>query len=276
MAAGGAYRASIEQWRQQREAKLKADDGWLTLAGLFWLKEGENHFGTDPSNDIILPAGTAAPHAGVFDFHHGQTAVRIQEPGAAVLNGRPVSTGLLKPDQPGPPDTLAIGSLTLYVIQRGARYGIRVKDKNSKTRKEFAGLRYFPINESYRIVARFIPYEPPKVLAIPNILGDVEQDRSPGFAAFNLEGRQYRLDAVLDDDGKSLFFIFRDLTSGKETYPAGRFLDAEPPKDGKVVLDFNKAYNPPCAFTPYATCPLPPPQNRLPVRIAAGELNYHR
>ncbi len=272
-AADNPYRASIEKWHQEREAKLRADDGWLALAGLFWLKDGANRFGTDPTNDIVLPAGSAPARVGVFEFHGGRAIVRVASGVTVTLDGKPVTTRELRSDQPGPPDVIAVANLTLYGIQRGTRYGIRLKDKDSRTRKEFAGVRSFPIDEVYRVTARFVPYEPAKMISIPNILGDVEQTPSPGYAVFTLQGRECRLDAVTDEG--NLFFIFRDLTSGKETYPAGRFLDADPPKDGKVTLDFNKAYNPPCAFTPYATCPLPPRQNHLPARIEAGERNYH-
>jgi uncharacterized protein len=166
---------------------------------------------------------------------------------------------------------VTLGSLSLLVIRRGDRYGIRLKDRNSRLRKEFTGLRYFPVNESYRVSARFVADA--RKIPIPNILGQTEDTPSPGYVEFDLEGRKLRLTPV-EESPNELFFIFRDLTSGRETYGSGRFLDAPVPKDGRVELDFNKAYNPPCAFTPYATCPLPPKQNRLPVPIAAGELKY--
>jgi uncharacterized protein (DUF1684 family) len=158
------------------------------------------------------------------------------------------------------------------VIERGNRYGIRLKDKNSELRKAFTGLKYFPPLEEYRVKARFVPYDPPKMIPVPNILGQVDEEPSPGYVVFMLNGRECRLDPVTEGD--SLFFIFKDLTSGKETYPPGRFLNTEMPQNGEVVLDFNQAYNPPCAFTPYATCPLPPEQNKLPIAIEAGELRY--
>src|SRR6516162_5455203 len=160
----------------------------------------------------------------------------------------------------------------MFVIQRANRFGIRLKDKNSATRKAFSGLKYFPVQEQYRVEARFLPYDPPKKIAVPNILGDTEEEPSPGYVEFTLSGQKCRLDPV--SAGDELFFIFRDLTSGKETYPSGRFLYTDMPKNGEVVLDFNKAVNPPCAFTPFATCPLPPKQNHLPIRIEAGELRY--
>ena len=256
------YVASIDQWRAERERLLKADDGWLTVAGLFWLKEGANTCGTDPQSDIVLPAGAGATRLGAFELQHGRTTFRS-------------ATGEVKPmkaDTDGEPDVVTAGDVTMFVIHRGERYGIRLKDRNSRFRKEFTGLRWFPIREQYRVVAKFVPYPEPKMIAVPNILGETEKDPCPGYALFTLDGKEYRLEPVLED--QQYFFIFRDLTAGKATYPAGRFFYADAPKDGKIVLDFNRAYNPPCAFTPFATCPLPPPGNRLAVRIEAGELNY--
>jgi uncharacterized protein len=271
-APDAAYRAEIQQWRRQREAALRADDGWLTVAGLFWLKPGANTAGTDPANDIVLPEGSAPAKAGVFDFHEGVISFQAA-PGVTVSdNGNAITAATLKADSSGSPDILRLNALTMFVIARGNRYGIRLKDKNSAMRKAFTGLKYFPPKEEYRVKARFVPYDLPKMIAVPNILGQVEQEPSPGYVVFRLNGQACRLDPVTEGD--SLFFIFKDLTSGKETYPPGRFLNTEMPKDGEVVLDFNKAYNPPCAFTPYATCPLPPEQNKLPVAIEAGELRY--
>jgi uncharacterized protein (DUF1684 family) len=269
-----AYRAGIETWRAQREARLKSDGGWLQVVGLFWLKPGATSFGTDPGNGIVLPAGSAPPRAGVFDLQGGKTTVRL-EPGVdATVDGKPITVRELRPDVPGPADVVKLGPrLTLHVIERGGRYGIRLKDTQSALLKEFTGLRWFPVREEYRIDARFVPYDPPKKIPVPNILGQVEELPSPGYVAFTVGGREVRLDPVLEEPGaEELFFIFRDQTAGKETYPAGRFLYTPMPRDGVVALDFNKAYSPPCAFTPYATCPLPPKQNRLPVRIDAGEM----
>jgi hypothetical protein len=258
----GGYRGGIERWRHEREAKLKADDGWLTVAGLFWLKDGSNGAGSSASNAIRLPRGPA--HVGDFGFHDGRTLYRPEG------DGKPA---VLKTDtDPAGPDKVVAGEFTMFVIHRGNRFAIRLKDKDSELRRGFTGLHWFPVREEYRIVARFVPYEQVRQIAIPNILGETEKEPSPGYAVFSLHGHEYRLDPVLEEN--RLFFIFRDQTSGKETYGSGRFLYAEMPKEGKVVLDFNKAENPPCAFTPYATCPLPPPQNRLAVRIEAGELNY--
>lgn len=267
-----SYQSSMEAWRSKREAALKADDGWLTVTGLFWLKDGVNRCGADPSGEIALPEGSAPAHVGTFELHNGATTFRAEPGVATVVNGKPAASVRLKSDTDGKPDQVTIGDLTMFVIHRGTRYAIRLRDKNSKLRKEFTALHWYPVREEYRVTAKFVSYDTPHHLTVPNILDETEEQPSPGYAVFNLEGHEYRLHPVLEDN--QLFFIFRDLTSGKETYPSGRFLYADLPKDGKVTLDFNKAYNPPCAFTPYATCPLPPPQNRLQIRIEAGELTY--
>jgi uncharacterized protein (DUF1684 family) len=274
--ADPAYRAGIEQWRQQREARLKAEDGWLAVAGLFWLDEGENRFGSGPDNAIVLPAGAAPTLAGTFELRQGKVGVRV-EPGVTLTAaGQPVTAMALRSDDPGPPDVLRLGRLTLQVIARSGKYGIRMKDPESEARRTFAGLQWFSIRDELRLEARFVPWPAPRTIAIPNVLGQVNDLPSPGYAEFTLAGQRLRLEPVIEEPGaEELFFIFRDQTAGKETYPAGRFLYAPVPKDGKVVLDFNKAYSPPCAFTAFATCPLPPPQNRLPVRIEAGEKNPH-
>jgi uncharacterized protein len=271
LAGDTSYRATIEQWRAQHEIELKANDGWLTVSGLFWLREGINRAGTKANADIVLPRGPA--EVGTFELHDGKTTFRAA-PGVAVkVNGESAGEVMpLKSDADGKPDRIQLDTLTMFVIHRGDHYGIRLKDPESESRKEFKGLHWFPVKESYRVVAKFVAYQTPKMITIPNILGETEQDTSPGYVLFTLDGQSLRLDPVVEDD--QLFFIFHDLTSGKGTYPAGRFLYTDLPKNGEVVMDFNKAQNPPCAFTAYATCPLPPKQNRLPVRVEAGELNY--
>ncbi|HET6372467.1 MAG TPA: DUF1684 domain-containing protein, partial [Candidatus Polarisedimenticolia bacterium] len=250
------YEREIAQWREAREARLKADGGWLTVAGLFWLKEGENKFGTDPAGDIVLPAGSAAASAGVLELRERHTKIRIAPGVVATVDGKPITSLELRADSSGTPDVVTMGALTMHVIERGGRFGIRLKDMNSSLRKEFTGLKWFPVKESYRVVAKFIPRVPAAELQIPNVLGMVEKMPSPGTAVFKIGDQEIRLDPVLEDpNAEELFYIFRDSTSGHGTYPAGRFLYSAMPKDGQVVLDFNKAYNPPCAFTPYATCP---------------------
>ena len=257
LVAAVTYQSQIAEWRRQREASLETDGGWLTVNGLYWLHEGSNPFGSGSGSAIVLPAGPA--HAGVFLLNRGKVT--------AEMNGGS------RPLRADSDDAVSVARLKLFVIQRGDRYGIRLKDPESPMRREFHGLEYFPAREEYRVVAQFVPKA--RKIPIANIIGQTEPEDSPGYVVFHLQGRQFQLTPVYDDPGsKDLFFMFKDGTSGKETYGAGRFLDTDPPKDGRVVLDFNKAYNPPCAFTPYATCPLPPKENRLPVRIEAGEKTY--
>jgi uncharacterized protein (DUF1684 family) len=258
--AASSYQAEIARWHREREAGLKAADGWLTLVGLFWLHEGANPFGKDPSGEIVLPDGPA--RAGIFQLEHGKVTV--------TLDGR---TRELHPDSDSPKDVLKVGRLRLLAIRRGDKLGIRVKDPESPARREFHGIESFPADESYRVTAQWVA-EPHKI-PILNVLGQTEDSDCPGYAVFRLQGREFRLYPIIEGPGaKELFYIFRDETSAKETYGAGRFLYSDMPKNAKVVLDFNTANNPPCAFTPYATCPLPPPENRLPVRIEAGEKRY--
>jgi uncharacterized protein (DUF1684 family) len=272
--ANPAYRASVEKWREDYEASLKAGGGWLSVCGMFWLQEGENRFGSDPLNDIVLPGASISPQAGAFDFRAGKVTVHLLPGVAATLGGKPVVNAELLPDSPQ--GQLVVGDLTLLVHASGGRFAIRVKDPNCRVRREFTSLHWFPIDESYRVIARFVPYDPPMKVEMQNLAGDTVGLTSPGYVTFSLRGMEYRLEAVLDDPHKpNLFLVFRDLTSNAETYPAARFLDTDPPKDGAVVLDFNKAYNPPCAYNPYTTCPLPPAANRLRTRIEAGEKKYN-
>jgi uncharacterized protein (DUF1684 family) len=268
------YRGDVEGWRKGREMALKADGGWLTVAGLFWLKDGANRFGSGPENEIVLP-GSAPKLAGHFVPQGNEVRVRFEPSVEATVQGQPTKDALLHSDTSGTAEVVAFGPLRMHVIERGGRLAIRLKDMNAETRRAFTGLHWFPVDERYRVTARFVHYRERKPLSVPNILGQVEKMPSPGYAVFELGGQEQRLEGVLESpDSTQLFFIFKDATSGKETYPSGRFLYSELPKEGKLVLDFNKAYNPPCAFTAYATCPLPPKENWLAERVEAGELRY--
>jgi uncharacterized protein (DUF1684 family) len=272
--AADAYRKEIEAWRQKRVEGLKREDGWLTLVGLYWLQPGENSLGSDPGSRVVLPAGKSPARAGTLVREGDKVTLRV-EPGVPLTaNGKPVAAPLeLAADATGKPTELQLGSLNFYTIKRGDRIGVRIKDKESPGRTAFKGLDDYPIRPEWRVVARFEPYNPPKQVPITNVLGQVENNPSPGAVVFDWQGKTYRMDALGDlEEGLSL--IFGDATNGKETYGAGRFLDTDPPKDGKVVVDFNTAYNPPCAFTAFATCPLPPPQNKLAIAVTAGEKKY--
>jgi uncharacterized protein (DUF1684 family) len=267
-----AYRREIEAWRQQRQERLKADGGWLTVVGLAWLKPGVNRFGSDPASDVVLPAAVPA-HAGLLRVDGRQVTVEVAAGVAVTLDGQPVTRRPLRSDADGAdPDVLRLASVTMQIIDRGGRLAVRIKDRDSAARRQFRGLRWYPVKPEYRVEARFVAHDKPATIVVPSVVGIAEAMTSPGSALFELAGRPMRLDPVLEPGSPQLFFIFRDATAAKTTYGSGRFLYADPPVNGRVVLDFNKAYSPPCAYTAYATCPLPPPQNRLPVAIEAGEL----
>ncbi|MEO8216785.1 MAG: DUF1684 domain-containing protein [Acidobacteriota bacterium] len=273
--AGISYEKEITSWQQDRVANLRKDGSWLTLVGLYWLHPGANPVGSGRSNTVLLPEGKAPATAGSFLVEGETVRVEARAGSGITSGGKPVTSLELKSDENGDPTELKLGSLTFYLIKRVGKYGIRVKDSETALRVNFQGLDYFPIAPVWRIEARFEPFNPPRKIPIVNVLGMTEDEPSPGQIVFEVDGSEYRLDPILEEGSTDLFVIFRDGTAGKETYGAGRFLYADPPKDGRVILDFNRAYNPPCAFSPFATCPLPPRQNRLPFRIEAGEKVFH-
>ena len=247
------WQQSVQQWRTDYEAGLKAPGGWLTVAGLFWLHEGDNVVGSDPQSDVVLPAG-APKRTGVLTRH-----------GTAVtFDGRS-----LKADSA---DEVKFGDVSMTIIARSDKVGARLRDPHAETVKNFTGCTWFPISESWHVTSKWVPYAQTKKIPIANILGRTEPEDSPGYVEFTLQNKPMRLEPVSEDG--QLFFMFKDATSGKTTYGAGRFLYAAMPKDGVVDLDFNKAKNPPCAFTAFATCPLPPKQNTLAIAVEAGEKKY--
>lgn len=262
-------------WHQGRIERLTSEGGWLSLVGLHWLSEGENAFGSDPELAVPLERSGLPAKAGLLILR-GTTVRLVPQPGLALtINGQPATERDLKSDAEGTPDVLKAGRLTFFIIRRGERLAVRVKDPESEARKAFKGIECYPANGAFRIEAEFLPHPQPKKVSIPTVIGTVEEQLSPGLVRFTLQGKTFTLEPVIEDpEHPELFFVFRDATSGKTTYPAGRFLYAAMPKDGKVILDFNRAYNPPCAFSPYATCPLPPKSNRMDIAIEAGEKTY--
>ena len=269
-----SFQNETEKWRQEHEAALKAEDGWLSVSGLFWLKEGMTTIGSDKTLvDIALPADSAPAKVGSLELANGVVTLKVTDGVDVTVNDKPVREYVMTFETEKPPDQFKVGSLKLGVIKRGTRYGLRVRNKNSPERLSFKGLHWFPANESYRVVATFTPFDQPKEITIMNVLGDELNLKTPGLLSFKLNGQQFELRPLIEDE-KKLFVIFRDLTARTTTYPAGRYLYADLPKDGKVVLDFNRAENPPCAFTAFATCPLPPRQNIMNTEIKAGELKY--
>jgi uncharacterized protein (DUF1684 family) len=273
-AAPASERAEIEKYRAARVAELTAPNGWLAVRGLFWLHQGGNSAGSEPSSEIRLPARAPA-RLGVFTVV-GKLVTFIADPAARVTAaGQPVKWFTFEP-RGGEASALVFEGMTLFVIQRGDRIGLRLLDPESVQRRAFRGLHYFPLSPQFHVRAKFVAYPALKEVPVPNVLGQLVPMESPGYVEFTLKGRTYRLEPVYETaKHEDLFFIFKDLTSQKETYEAGRFLHTPLPVNGTVDLDFNRAYNPPCAFTEFATCPLPVKENQLPVAIRAGELRYH-
>jgi uncharacterized protein len=271
--AADDLKASVEKARAERLATLTAPDGWLSLIGLEWLQPGANRIGSASDNDIVLKAGPA--HLGTITLDDvGNATIELAKNSGALVDGREVERATLVDDAPGhTPTDVRFGLAQFFVITRDGRKALRVKDENAETRTHFLGLDYFPIDASWRVVADWVPFDPPHELEIGSVLGTIDKEKVPGKAVFTRDGQTFELYPI-QEEPNSLFFVFGDRTSGKETYGAARFLDTPLAKDGKLVLDFNQARNPPCAFTPYATCPLAPPENRLDVRITAGEKNY--
>lgn len=268
--AADDYGRSIAEWRAAREARLKSDTGWLTVAGLVWLEKSTNTIGSAPSSDVVLPSSVPAS-VGTITMKGKAVEFTAASGVTPTSDGKPVRRILLEPDE----TEVTIGPVTFLVIERAGRLGVRIRDKNAPARKRFSGLEWYPIDPKWRVRARLVPPSTPRRQPIPTILGDQIEMESAGQLVFTLDGRELRLEALFDsDERKELFVMFKDRTNGDETYGAGRYMYLALPVDGYVDLDFNKAYNPPCAFTDFATCPLPPSRNWLPIPVPAGEKKY--
>lgn len=272
------YKQGIEQWHAGRVERLTAPTGWLSLIGLEWLQPGANRVGSAADNDIVLAAGPA--HLGVVTLAaDGGMHIVLDKNSGATVDGKSVAEAMLIDDAhaaaDAAPTTVAFGTASFYVIDRDGRKGLRVKDSEAPTRKHFLGIDTFPIDPSWQIEATWVPAASGEMLEMGSVIGTIDKYPVPGKLEFTRDGKRFEILPVIEEPGDAQYFIvFADRTSGKETYGAARFLYIDPPKDGKVVLDFNKAYNPPCAFTSFATCPLAPPENRLDLRVTAGEKNY--
>jgi uncharacterized protein len=266
-----AYQQSFDKWKAELVDDLKQN--WLTLAGLFWLKPGENTFGTDKSNAVVFPSGPA--HAGSFVLQNDEVTVKFLPATDARLGGKPVKVAKLPPDTSGTQAVVEMGSLRMRVIKRGSRLGIRLKDVDNPAVRNYRGPVFYPIQLNYRVTATWVLSDGKESVDVPNVLGDVTPTPVGGQVRFKIHGQELQLTELGGEPDKGLFFVFNDLSSKTETYQGGRFLQTDPVKNGTVVLDFNKAYNPPCAVTPFATCPLAPKENRLAIAIPAGERYDH-
>ncbi len=269
----GSYLEEFEAWHRKRDERLQAEGGWLSVAGLYWLADGENRFGTALDNDVVFPPATAPAHAGTFLLADGVVTVRAESGAAITRDGEPVTELALDTDAKGEPTELRLGNLTFYPIKRVDRMGIRLKDSERAERKNFRGNELYPVDLAWRVEARFEPYPEPKAIKIPNILGTEFDATAPGMLFFEVAGESFQLEPTGEPE-EGLFVVFGDATNGLETYGGGRFLAVDAPVDGKVILDFNRAYNPPCVFTPFATCPLPTREAKLAIEVRAGEKMY--
>lgn len=269
----GTYEDELNAERAARVQRLTAPDGWLSLIGLHFLATGDNAVGSAPDNQVVLAAGPARLGNVAVDAA-GRARLQVT-PGVEVrVNGAPVLSAELGDGRTGRAVTVTCGTVSFFVIERGGRLALRVRDTESKRRREFAGIEYFPTDPTWRIEATWEPYAQPREVPIKNILGQESKALVLGRAVFTRDGHTIGLLPLQESPDDPLFFVISDLTSGEETYGAARFLYAEPPRDGRVVLDFNRAINPPCAFTPFATCPLPPKENEMPIAVRAGEKDY--
>jgi len=270
LAADPAYVKSIEDWRARADRNLRQDNGWLTLAGRYVMKTGPNTFGTGKDNDLVFPAGLGPEHMGVVNVAPGRVDVKLLPGVTMEKDGISMSDKVMGTD-PENRDWVSLGRASFHVIERDGKYVLRLADNESEVRKRFGGRVWYGVDEGYRVQAKFVAYKPAHRIPIVDVIDEVSEETAPGYVEFRLGGKPYRLDA-LDEDG-GLFIILRDDTSGKTTYGSGRFLFVEKkPADGETfALDLNRVYNPPCAFSEYTTCPLPPKQNILKVKIEAGE-----
>jgi uncharacterized protein (DUF1684 family) len=264
------HRAQVESWRAAREARLRTREGWLALVGLFWLTPGENHVGAHPSSQVVLHGHEIPPRVGSIWLEDGRARFVPHE-------GVDLPETALEDDLAGSPTLLELGSVCFNLIKRGERFAVRVRDGRAPALAAFTSIEHFPIDPSWRVTARLEPAPSEATIEIEDITGAHSRDTTPGTVVFERGGQTWRIAALAgDDEGDVLWLIFGDATNGTETYPGGRFLYTEPvAADGSVMVDFNLAYNPPCVFSPYATCPLPPAQNRLGLRIEAGEKEWH-
>jgi len=264
------YLEEIKQWDQHRLERLKADDGWLNLVGRTWLKPGENKFGSAKDNEVLIESDKVPAYMGVFIFQDSTVTMKVNDGVDILYDGNPVKEIVMIGDGNKDMTVFQYGPIKWNLIVRNELYGIRFRDLESEFVQSFSGIERFPVNEDWRIEAKYEIYDPPKKMSVPNVLGQVDEEPSPGAIVFTKDNQTYRLNAI--DAGDKLWFIFADGTSGEETYGGGRFLYTDKAdSNGIVIVDFNKAYDPPCVLTKFATCPLPPKENYLSLKITAGE-----
>ncbi len=268
--ANEEYITSVLQWRQEMDVNLRRENGWLALAGLFWLRKGENIIGSHPSSDILLPKRAPA-RLGIFYFDGNNVTLHVETDLPIEVNGVVTKTALLDADQEEVPSFITFDNMRMVVLRRSKGVGIRLWDNTREERRTFPPREWYPVKEEYRVPATYTRFETPKIVKMPDILGAILDEPMQGFVSFELHGKKHEL-LVEELPDHRLFIQFMDETNGNPTYPSGRYHYTDAHENGKVFLDFNKAYSPPCAFTDYATCTFPPRENHLKIRIEAGEI----
>ncbi len=267
------YQQTINEWRAERDKSIRKENGWLALAGLYWLKLGKNQLGSDPKSEIVLPARISA-NIGYLEYNGKSVSLHTIQNQRINVNGTETDFAILQPDISETPSFIKLQDIQLVVIQRGKKFGVRVWDNQREERRSFPAHTWFDIDEKYCVPAEYIPYDRPKISSFPDVAGEKSEISVEGYLSFDINKKKYQLDINKENDG-TLFIRFSDLTCRENTYPAGRYLVAEVEPDGQIYIDFNKAYNPPCSFTDFATCIFAPEQNHLDFRVIAGEKYSH-
>jgi uncharacterized protein (DUF1684 family) len=268
--ADNEYIQDITKWRQEVDQNLRRENGWLALAGLFWLRQGINLIGSSPESDILLPARAPA-RLGTFDFDGNRVMLNVETDLPVEVNGTITKSALLDTDQEDVPSFITFDDIRMVAVRRSKGVGIRLWDNAREQRRLFPSRQWYPVKPEYRVPATYIRYETPKIVKMPDILGAILDEPMQGFVSFELHGKKHEL-VVEELPDRRLFIQFMDLTNGNPTYPSGRYHYTEAHEDGRLFVDFNKAYNLPCAFTEFATCTFPPQENRLEVAVEAGEI----
>ncbi len=271
--ANDTYQHSIHEWRKERNETIRKENGWIALAGLYWLKLGKNQLGSDPKSEILLPARIPA-NIGYLEYNGKSISLRANPGQKITVNGVEKDFAVLQPDISETPSFIKLQDVQLVVIQRGNKFGVRIWDNQREERRSFPARTWFDINENFRIPAGYTAYDRPKMSYFPDVAGDKSEFPVEGYLSFQFNEKSFQLDVNQEDDG-TFFIRFSDLTSKDETYPTGRYLVTDKDADGHIFIDFNKAYNPPCAFTDFATCVFAPEQNHLDFRVTAGETHSH-
>jgi uncharacterized protein (DUF1684 family) len=264
------YEQSVFKWREEVDTNLHRENGWLALAGLFWLRRGTNLIGSDPESDILLPKRAPA-RLGTFEFDGNNVTLNVEANLPVEVNGVVTKSALLDADQEDVPSFITFEDIRLVVLRRSKGVGIRLWDNTREERRLFPSRQWYPVKKEFRVPATYTRYETPRVVKMPDILGAILDEPMQGFVTFELDGQKHEL-IVEELPDHRLFIQFMDLTNGNPTYPSGRYHYTDAHENGQVFIDFNKAYSPPCAFTEYATCTFPPQENRLHVAIEAGEI----